>query len=127
MFGVAACTSRAHSAIIPRAVTGGCTNARVIVLPSHGPGGVVPHRRRRACHRILVRWVGPGPRPCFGDGQWGRLRYLGDAVRRDGNTFAAVGLHVSRSRNAAVLIPRTFYGPFAIYIPLEHVTCGRAT
>src|SRR3954463_14736415 len=90
MFGVAACTSRAQSAIIARAGYGGCTNARVIVLPSHGPGGVVPHRRRRACHRILVRGVGPGPHPCFGDGQWGRLRYLGDAVRRDGNTLAVV-------------------------------------
>ena len=41
---------------------------------------------------ILVRWVGPGACPCFDDGQWGRLRYLGDAVRGDGNTFAAVGL-----------------------------------
>jgi hypothetical protein len=87
-------------AMIPRAGYGGYTNARVIVLHSHGPSGVVPHRRRRACHRILVRWVGPGAYPCFDDGQWGRLRYLGDAVRGDGNTFAAVGPHVSREAMA---------------------------
>ena len=40
---------------------------------------------------------GLGGYPCFDDGQWGRFRYLGDAVRCDGNTFAAVGPHVSRA------------------------------